>query len=110
MKAIDLKWPEFKLDMQSIESWMRSNAGPHYLGNAAHAELRLLFSEDPSSDVKRLINEYWAELSSESDEAKAYKSLEDRKAEVAAAKASALAKLAALGLSDNEIKSLVGGA
>lgn len=112
MFNIELQWKEFNLDANSIESWMRANAGEHYTGCSCNSKLELHFQEEPSDEIKEAIAAHWDSLDENSDEAKAYKSDEERESEAAAAKAalvaSASAKLEALGLSVQEIAALKG--
>lgn len=61
---------------------------------------------DPS--VAQLVQEYWDSIDEESDEAVAYVSAESIRVEAEAKKASGKAKLAALGLTAEEIAALVG--
>lgn len=96
------------LDLASVESWMKANAGPDYCGNQAHACLELWFLNEPSQDIKDAVQAHWDSLDEHSDEAAAYRSAADRKADADAAKASGKAKLKALGLSDSEVVALLG--
>jgi hypothetical protein len=110
--CMELDWKSFNVDMNTVEAWMKANAGDKYCGNCASAKLQLWFLEEPTQDVKDAINAHWEALDETSDEAKNYKTAEERKAEEAAAsaaaKASAKSKLAALGLSESEIAAIIG--
>jgi hypothetical protein len=110
--CMELDWKSFNVDMNSVEAWMKANAGDQYAGNCAGAKLQLWFLEEPAQDVKDAINAHWDALDESSDEAKNYKDEATRKAEAeaatAAAKASAKSKLAALGLSESEIAAIIG--
>lgn len=105
---IELDWKEFNVDLESVEVWMKANAGSDYCGNQAHARLELWFLEEPSQEVKDAIAAYWDGISEESDEAEGYVSAEDRAEDREAKKASGKAKLIALGLTEAEAAALVG--
>lgn len=112
MFSIDLKWLSFNVSLDSIETWMRANAGDKYAGNAADHDLTVWFSEEPSDDIKAAIAAYWAGLTEDSAEATAYKTAEQISAEQAIDKAakiaSATTKLEAIGLTADEIAALRG--
>lgn len=93
--------------MRAVEALMRANY-EHYVGNQSGAILELLFSQEPSSEEKADIQAYWDGLASDSDEAESYQSREDVEADRASKKASGKAKLAALGLTEEEISALLG--
>lgn len=105
---MELGWKEFNLCLASVEAWMKANAGPDYCGNQAHRHLELWFLEEPSQEIKDAIQAHWDSLDEHSDEAVAYKSAYECKAEASAKKASGKAKLLALGLSAEEVVALVG--
>lgn len=111
MYTIELNWKEFNVDLDSI-SEMVKNLDENYCGASAHSVLQLHFTAEPSQEVKDEIESHWESLDEESDEAVAYKSAEDRKAEkeadTAAKKASARAKLLTLGLSEEECDAVLG--
>lgn len=96
------------LDMNSVEAWMRANAGPDYCGNQAHGKLELWFVNEPAQEFKDAIKAHWDSLDEHSAEASAYVPMADRKAAEAAKATSGKAKLKALGLSDDEIAALLG--
>lgn len=105
---IPLEWKEFSVNLQSVDTWMKANAGDQYCGNQAHGRLELWFLEEPSQDAKDAIAAYWDALHEDSAEATAYRSWASVKADIATKKASGKAKLAQLGLTDEEIAALVG--
>jgi hypothetical protein len=109
---INLQWKSFKLDLGTVDAWMKANAGPNYCGLSANSQLQIHFTDAPGDKVVLAVNTYWDDLDVSSDEYKNYLSSGDRKAAAAsahqAAAASAKAKLAALGLSDAEIAALIG--
>ena len=105
---IPLQWKEFKVSLPKVHEWLLANAGEQYCGTQAHSILEVWFKEEPSEEVKELIPMYWEDLQPESEEASAYKSQEDLIQERASKKDSAKAKLAALGLTTEEIEALLG--
>lgn len=108
MYELKLNWKEFNLCMNSIEAWLKANAGDNYRGNSADRCLHLWFDEKPSEEVLSAISSYWDGLSEESDEVSAYKTMDQIKAEKAAKKESGKTKLLALGLTADEIAAIVG--
>ena len=109
---INLQWPAFSVDLNTVQAWMQANAGSHFCGISANAQCQLHFTADPGDTVKDAVEAYWAALTSASPEATNYQPQSARVAAAAAAQAAALAsahaKLAALGLSDAEIAALRG--
>jgi hypothetical protein len=92
--------------LESMEVWLKANAGEHYCGNSADSQLTLWFMEEPSQEVKDAIQAKWDALDEESSECQAYMSAEERLADAEVKKASARAKLEALGLTEAEFKAL----
>ncbi len=109
--TMDLQWKDFKVCMESIESWVKANAGPSYVGNSADSDITLNFTSVPDSAIVELIQSHWDSLDKTSIEATSYKSAEQKMQDDNVTKskllASASAKLAALGLSIDEIKALI---
>lgn len=112
MFALDLNWLTFPVNLDTVETWLKANAGENYKGNSADADLTLWFSEEPSDDIKLEIMAYWEALTSDSIEATGYKTAAQIKADLESAKnaslASATSKLEQLGLSADEIAAIVG--
>jgi hypothetical protein len=106
--SMELQWKEFSICLETMEAWLRANAGEHYCGNQAGAKLEVWFTEEPSQEIKDAIQEKWDGIESDSPEAEAYTSLEDRLADREAKKASGIAKLIALGLTEAEAQALIG--
>lgn len=110
--TMQLDWKEFNLDLNTIQTWMKANAGDDFAGCSADTSLRLHFTAEPSDEIKETIQDHWDNLSEESDEATAYMSQEDRATAAATARASAIAsataKLETLGLSAQEIAAILG--
>ena len=113
-KSLDLAWKNkidgssLLLDMTAVEAWLRANAGPSYLGNSSDQDLTLWFSDEPSVELKDLIETYWAHLDENSAEAKSYADNTTREAQVAQKAESGKAKLLALGLTAAEISAMLG--
>lgn len=109
---INLAWQSFNVDLNTINTWMKANAGGNFCGLSANSVLQLHFTADPGGSVASDIAAYWAALDNSSPEATNYMSESDRQAAAAsnrAAKlASASAKLEALGLSADEIAAIIG--
>jgi len=109
---INLQWQSFNVDLNTVDAWMKANAGAQYCGLSANSQLQIHFNMDPGSTIASDIAAYWAGLNSGSPEATNYESQSARASAAASARASALAsatsKLEALGLSANEIKALIG--
>ena len=60
---LELQWKQgLSLDLNTIEAWMKANAGSQYCGNQAGATLQLWFLSEPLQSVKDAINAYWAAL------------------------------------------------
>ena len=106
---IQLDWKSFNVDLNTVDTWARSNAGPDYCGdNVGISSFQFCFINEPAQQYKDAVNTYWNGLTSSSPEATNYSSMADRKVTTAAAKASAITKLQALGLTDAEISALCG--
>ena len=105
---LELQWKQgLSLDLNTIEAWMKANAGSQYCGNQAGATLQLWFLSEPLQSVKDAINAYWAALDANSNEAKNYVNQSGRAAAAAALVNSGKAKLLALGLSQDEVNALI---
>lgn len=112
-KNINLKWLVFKVNLVSVDAWVRANTSSGYCGCSADSSgLHLHFTAQPSSQAKAAIQAYWNGLSISSSEATSYQSHAQILAAKAASKASLLAsatsKLSALGLTSDEISALIG--
>lgn len=101
---LDLQWPSFNIDINTVETWMKINAGSNYIGNSADLDLTLWFNQDPGDSIKNTIQSYWSSLTTSSIETINYQSYSKRKATLLY---SATAKLKALGLSDEEISAIL---
>ena len=107
MFKMEMQWKEFSVDLRAVEAHMRSSF-ESYAGNQAAGSLELWFNEELSQEDQSAVIAYWDDIHDDSAEATSYQSAADLAAEVAAKKASGKAKLAALGLSEDEIAALVG--
>lgn len=108
MYMMKLEWKaDFKVDLAALDQQLRS-MHEQYVGNQAHNHLELWFSEEPTEADKEAIQAMWEGLDEQSPWALSYKSAEAMKAEQDAQKESAKAKLAALGLTEAELKALLG--
>lgn len=109
---ISLKWPSFNVDVNTVDVWMKANAGESYRGLSSNSMLVAHFVQDPGEDVASEIDAYWSALEDSSPEAVNYASKDDREASAAAEKAakvaSATAKLETLGLTADEISAILG--
>lgn len=105
MYSMKLEWKEFNVDLGAMEAWFKEQS-EDYTGNSADSALTLWFQNEPSDDIKEAIQAKWDGLEADSAEAESYKSMADVEADVATKKASAKAKLIALGLSEDEIAAL----
>jgi hypothetical protein len=105
----ELEWKQHMVDLEAFEAWAKANCGADYCGNSADAKLRLHFLEQPSQAIEDAIDSKWEDLDDEEHPmCVSYKSEEERKVEAQAKKASAISKLAALGLSQDELKAILG--
>lgn len=107
MFKIELQWKQFNVDLAALDQQLRSSHS-NYVGNQAHAVLELWFNEEPSGAQKEEIQAIWANLDEVHALAQSYKSAAQIAESQAARKASAKAKLAALGLTEAEIEALLG--
>jgi hypothetical protein len=106
--TMTLKWKDFSVSLPAVSAQIATLAGSAFCGLSADATLRAHFTDDPGQTVMDSIQAYWDGITSESSEATGYTSAASIAATVASAKASGIAKLKALGLSDSEVAALVG--
>jgi hypothetical protein len=102
-----LQWKEFSVDLRALDASLRA-AHPHYAGNQAHSVLELWFDEEPSQEDKDAIEALWAALDPDDAMVENYQSAAQLKTAADAKRESGRAKLAALGLSEDELKALLG--
>ena len=108
MQSKQLEWKEFSVDLQAVDAKLKADYPDNYCGNQAHSVLELYFTGELTEQMKEDINAFWEALDEASAVVVSYKSTAQIAADVAAKKASAKAKLAALGLDPEEIKAIVG--
>ena len=107
MLKIELQWKAFKVDLTALDQQLRADH-PEYVGNQAHNVLELWFNADIGESAKSSIEALWASIDENSALAQSYKSQEQVGAAKEVKKASAAAKLEALGLTADEVKALLG--
>jgi len=111
MYSVNLEWLSFNIDLNTVDAWLKANAGSNYSGLSADYDLSVLFSSNPGSVIEKSINDYWNGLTSSSPEATNYQSGSNRKTSDQTLKtaniASAITKLKALGLTDAEISAML---
>ena len=107
MYSMKLEWKEFNEDLRAIDAFVKLQS-EDYKGNSADSALTLWFENEPSEEIKQAIADKWDGLSAESEEAASYQSAAQIEAEKEAKKASARAKLAALGLTEDELAAILG--
>jgi len=62
--CIKLNWKKFKVHLPDAEDYFKMAAGSIYVGNSASGqELSLWFTEDPSENVRLIIEAFWDGLS-----------------------------------------------
>lgn len=105
--TLELEWQAFNIDLAAMETWFKANAGADYCGSSADTNLKLHFTAEPTQAIKDAIQTKWDSLTEISDEAVSYKSYTTLSSEKETAKASGKAKLAALGLTAEEIDALL---
>jgi hypothetical protein len=108
MYKLELQWKEFNIDLQTLDAELRISY-PLYIGNQAHSVLELWFNEEPNQADKDSIQAIWDAIdSNQHPMAQSYKSAAQVKTEREVQKASAKAKLVVLGLTEDELKALLG--
>lgn len=103
--CVKLEWKEHKVSLPMVDAAIKA-LSPEYCGNQAHSCLELWFTAVPEQSVLDQIQAYWDGIDEQSQEAAQYKGMEAIKQEESLVKASALSKLAALGLTPEEISAL----
>jgi hypothetical protein len=107
MFCLILQWKDFNVDLGAFDAQMRADH-PTYTGNQAHKHLELWFTEELHQDDQDLIKMAWDEIDENHAMTKSYRSAAQVKADVDAKRASGMAKLAALGLTADELKAILG--
>lgn len=107
MFKIEVNWKEFNVNLDMLDKDLRA-LYPSYVGNQAHNHLELWFKDQPSQADQDAIKAFWDGLLISSPEAVGYQSAAQVQVAADKIKASGLAKLKVLGLTDAEIAALVG--
>lgn len=108
MFTLNLQWKEFNVNVDAVKSWISENLSAEISGVSANNTLQVHFIETPNEEDQTALNAYWDGLTEESSEATSYQSMADLEADRMAKKASAKAKLEALGLTEDELKAILG--
>lgn len=104
---IDLQWKEHNVNLEMVNSKLKQDC-PKICGTQAASCLEVWFTEEPTQEEKDAVIAYWESLDEASAEATGYKSRAQIEADVEAKRQSAIAKFAALGLTDAEIAAIIG--
>lgn len=72
MFIIELEWKEFSVDLDTIQKWLKNNAGPEFEGLAADDKLKIVFTSKPADAVVNAIKNRWNNLTAQSTEATRY--------------------------------------
>lgn len=105
---LELNWKAFNVNMNKVDEWCRENAGELYAGVSGGAKITVHFHSKPADVVLNDVRAYWEALEDSDTEATSYKSKDELQDEKDAKKASAIAKLEALGLDADEIAAILG--
>lgn len=68
MYSIVLSWKSFKVDLPSMEFWLKNSSVTGYAGNSADSAYTLWFASEPGNNIKAMVQQKWDSLS-ESGEA-----------------------------------------
>lgn len=105
---IKLDWKEYNVNLDGFDTWLKANAGELYCGSVSYTHLQVWFTGKPSQEVQDAVIAKWESIEDDDVLVTSYKSKEAIEADVSAKKASAVAKLKALGLDDAEISAFTG--
>lgn len=105
MFCIRLNWKPFGVNLDKVVEHLRTLGAD---GIQAHEIMEVWFPSEPSDDVKNQVRAYWESIDPASAEATEYKSSAQKLEEARLAKESAIAKLKKIGLSELEVKALLG--
>jgi hypothetical protein len=101
-------WKEFNISVPALKVAVEAIDSEKFVGISSDVNLRFHFSEEPTGQVKDDIDALWDAIDAQHEIATSYVSKEDIAADEAAKKASGMAKLIALGLTEAEATALVG--
>lgn len=82
----------YPICLDSVDAFMRDNAGDDYCGLSANSKLEIHFTSEPSQEIKDLVATYHASLTPDSPEALAYCSQEAKQAKIEELRQGMLAK------------------
>ena len=107
MFDVKLTWKSFNVSLDAIKTWIDNNIETECTGLSGDYSLQIHFVEEPSQEEKEAIAAYWENLEEEDTEATSYKSEEQIESDKQTKKQSAKSKLAALGLTEAEIRAIL---
>lgn len=107
MFNLELSWKEFNVNLEVMTDFAKS-LDENCVGGSADVNFRLHFTSDPSAETIEAIQDKWDSLDEESAEVASYKSMEQIEADRQDKRASAKAKLTALGLTAEEVAAILG--
>ena len=102
-----LDWKTYNVDIGMLDAAIRA-MNTTYCSNQANSCLELWFLEEPSDADRAAILALWDGILPDSEMVTGYRSAAQIKADQSAKKASAIEKLKALGLTDDEVAALIG--
>lgn len=111
---IEFNWKEHNVNSEAFRVWVAANHGDNLVGHSANSKMQLHFSEEPSDEAKLAIQDKWKELDDNTNEmCESYKHRNERIAEentakLAAKKAAIDALVAVSGLTQEQVKALLG--
>ena len=105
---ISLQWKEFNINLDALGAQLKVSY-PSFGGFYADAQLDVYFSEDLSQQDQDAIQALWDSITNDQHElAQSYISQADLDADKEVKKASAKTKLLGLGLTEAEVKAILG--
>lgn len=111
MKNIEMAWKEFNLNLEMVQSATKALAPDMILGVSAGSNLTIHCADEITEEQEQDIKDYLEALTNVSVEATSYKTASEIKTEQDAAlttkRASAQAKLMALGLTEEEVNAII---
>ncbi len=105
MFCMRFEWKPFGVNLDKVLAHLRTLGAD---GIQAHRVMEIWFASEPSEEVKEKVKAYWESIDPASAEATEYKSAAQKLEEARLAKESAMAKLRKIGLSELEVKALLG--
>jgi len=109
MFNLELQWREFNVSLPSLMIWIGANiTSTQCVGLSANSSLQIHMEFEPNEQEKLGLQSYWDGLTDQSQEAQDYVPSVDLEAAKQIKKASAEAKLIALGLTQDEVNAILG--